>query len=130
LGQHLLSFCGNAAAAAAAGDEILHATQGLLMVSIIRCYDLSDSSKQSSYVSVSAQLFGPTCKQQEGLQAAGRSASCSGFCRSWQVVDAQQQTRVALAPARYGARHCTYTDITHSHSTLVGSCRSNSSAQS
>jgi hypothetical protein len=40
------------AAAAAAGDEILHATQGLLMVSIIRCYDLSDSSKQSSYVSV------------------------------------------------------------------------------
>jgi hypothetical protein len=42
-----------AAAAAAAGDEILHATQGLLMVSIIRCYDLSDSSKQSSYVSVS-----------------------------------------------------------------------------
>jgi hypothetical protein len=42
-----------AAAAAAAGDEILHATQGLLMVSIIRCYDLSDSSKQSSYVAVS-----------------------------------------------------------------------------
>jgi hypothetical protein len=46
-----------AAAAAAAGDEILHATQGLLMVSVIRCYDLSDSSKQSSYVSVSVKLL-------------------------------------------------------------------------
>eukprot|EP00882_Tetradesmus_deserticola_P006163 GHRQ01006488.1.p1 GENE.GHRQ01006488.1~~GHRQ01006488.1.p1 ORF type:complete len:665 (+),score=277.92 GHRQ01006488.1:457-2451(+) len=35
-----------------AGDEILHATQGLLMVTVIRCYELSDSSKQSSYVAV------------------------------------------------------------------------------
>lgn len=34
-------------------DEVLHAIKGLLMVGVIRCYDLSRNAKMSSYVTVS-----------------------------------------------------------------------------
>ncbi|WIA11325.1 hypothetical protein OEZ85_011448 [Tetradesmus obliquus] len=59
-----------------AGDEILHATQGLLMVSIIRCYDLSGSSKQSSYVTVKLE---PTDKADK---AEAKKASYKQVCKT------------------------------------------------